>query len=229
MKADLPKVLHSVCGKPMLFHVLDAVNALGPGKIVVVVGHEKDRVTDYLADGIEVAVQEKLLGTGHAVLQAKKNLEGKCSDVLVLYGDTPLLRVSTLRRVVERHLAEKNACTLLTALFENPAGYGRIVRKPGGEIKGIVEDVECAEEERKIKEINSGVYCFRTEELFRALDRVKVCEKKGEYFLTDCVAILADLNLRVNTVTVEDNSEIFGVNSQEQLDRVEALMKSRAE
>ena len=135
------------------------------------------------------------MGTGHAVAQTREVLTNTCEDVLVLYGDTPLLKASTVRRLIESHRKKADSCTLLTAVLESPASYGRIVRLPNGKIKGIVEEVEADPEQKEIKEVNAGAYCFRAEQLFRALGRIKISEAKREYFLTDCIAVLAEASL----------------------------------
>ncbi len=227
MRSDLPKVLHPLAGRPMLGYVVDLVNSLAIERTVVVVGFGREQVQRFLGDKIETAVQKELLGTGHAIMQIRDRLEGFCDDVLILYGDTPLLSAGTIHRLVGRHRNCGDVCTLLTAILDDPFGYGRIVRRPDGKIERIVEEVAATPEQKLIREINGGICCFRTEKLFWALDRIKLNEKKKEYFLTDCIAVLAAEGLPVDSVTAEDREEILGVNSPEQLAQLEEIMSRK--
>jgi len=213
------KVLVKIQKKPMLGHVLEAVHAIGIKRVIVVVGHQKEGVEQYLEGWrkrlrIETVQQEKLRGTADAVRQTEKLLLNHEGDVLVLYGDTPLLTEQTLKRLLAEHRARNNYCTLLTTLMEDPTGYGRIVRDGRSDtVEKIVEEVDTTAEEKTVKEINVGVYCFRSRPLFEALKEVKPNNRKNEYYLTDTVAILSRKQKGVRTVLSGDRHEVLGVNS----------------
>jgi UDP-N-acetylglucosamine diphosphorylase/glucosamine-1-phosphate N-acetyltransferase len=218
MVSDLPKVLHVVGGKPLVEHVIAAARQLGPDLIVVIVGHGRDQVVNLLnGQGLEFAVQDPPLGTGHAVLQARPALQEFRGEVVILSGDVPLLRAGTLRRLVEAHRDAHVALTVLSTAAPDPFGYGRIVRSDDGEFLGIVEHKEASEAQKAITEINSGIYCCDSVQLFRALDNVRADNSKGEYYLTDIVAILRDSGQRVQAVKLAEYREICGINTPAEL------------
>jgi bifunctional UDP-N-acetylglucosamine pyrophosphorylase/glucosamine-1-phosphate N-acetyltransferase len=221
MQSDLPKVLHAVGGRPMVLHVVDAVKAIGASPVIVVTGYQAERVETVCADaGVEFARQTEQLGTGHAVMQTEPRLAGRPGHVVVLNGDVPGLRAQTIRRFVAYHAAESASATVLTAVLGDPAGYGRIVRDAQRRLLRIVEDRDATAEERAIREINSGLFCFRTQELFPALQRVTRRNVQNEYYLTDVIGLLASEGRRVAAWCIEDAREVAGVNNPDELDAV---------
>jgi bifunctional UDP-N-acetylglucosamine pyrophosphorylase/glucosamine-1-phosphate N-acetyltransferase len=230
MMSAVPKVLHRAAGFSLIEHVLRAGDALRPATIVVVVGHQADRVKDALGQrpGLRFAFQEPQLGTGHALLQAEPHLAGGSGTVVLLSGDVPLLRPATLLALVEAHTSRGAAATVLTARVDRPQGYGRIVRDAGqrGRIAAIVEDKDATPAEREIDEINSGIYVFALEPLFAALRSVGAANAQGEYYLPDLVRIYRERGLAVETVSLDDPREILGVNSRRELADVTAILKT---
>ena len=227
MKSADPKVLHKAAGSRLIEHVLRAADSLQPSTIVAVVGHLAERVEAALGKrlGLRFALQEPQLGTGHALLQAEPHLAGKSGTVVLLSGDVPLLRASTLQALVEKHRARGAAATVLTARVDRPDGYGRIVRNDGA-IAAIVEHKDATAEQRRIDEINSGIYAFALEPLFGALRSIGSANAQGEYYLPDLVRIYRERGLAVETLTVDDPREIMGVNSRRELADVEAILKT---
>ncbi|HSQ40419.1 MAG TPA: NTP transferase domain-containing protein, partial [Anaerolineales bacterium] len=197
MKSDLPKVLHPLCGKPMLWHVLEALKEVTTEPPVVVVGHGAEEVTKYLGESARTVLQEPQLGTGHAAMQAESLLKGKTDLVIVTYADMPLLRGETFKLLVETQRLNPGPFSLLTVRAEDPRGFGRIVRKPDGTVQAIVEEYVATPEQRQIKELNVGAYCFNAEWLWDVLKRIEKNPKKGEYYLTDVVEIAVKDDLPV--------------------------------
>lgn len=227
MKSKLYKVLHPVCGKPMVGHVTDVLNQLGTSRTVVIVGHGAEAVKSYLGDGIEYALQEQQLGTGHAVLQAKELLANLDGVTLVVAGDTPLLTEETLGKMKELHIAQGAAATILTAKLDNPHGYGRIIRDANGQVQKIVEQKDCTPEEAAVNEINTSTYCFDNRKLFEALTQVKNDNAQQEYYLTDVISIFRKVGEIVEAYCTPDMSESIGVNDRLALSEAERLMKER--
>lgn len=225
MKSDLPKVLHEVCGRPLLSYVLEAVEGAGAKKIVVVVGDEWEESVKALSLKVETVVQKERLGTAHALQQAQSLLEDFSGDVLVVCGDTPLLKPATLQALVRQHKAHNAAATILTARIDDPSGYGRVIRGPQGEVTRIVEHKDASPEELQVDEINTGVYCFRVEGLFEALAAISSDNVQGEYYLTDIVDIYVSRGLRVAAYTAHNILEALGINDRSQLARVEKIMR----
>ncbi len=180
MKSDLPKVLHPLCGRPMLWHVLEALKSAANEKPVVVVGHGAEAVQNYLGDSADCVLQEPQLGTGHAAMQAEPLLKGKTDLVIVTYADMPLLRGETFQQLVETQRNNPGPLTLLTVIADDPRGFGRIVRKPDGTVQAIVEEYVATPEQQQIKELNVGAYCFQADWLWGALHRIEKNPKKGE-------------------------------------------------
>lgn len=229
MKSDLPKVLHTVGGEPMVTHVVHRTCEIGADPVVVVVGHGRERVIEVLdALGVEHAVQEEQLGTGHAVLTAKPKLEGFHGTVLVLAGDVPLLTAESLRGAGLLHATSGAAVTIVTAYAPDPTGYGRILRDENSRIVAIREHKDASEEERKVVEINSGILLFDSEILFDSLSKIGNDNAQGEYYLTDVVQQAFDRGLVVAGY-VANFDEIQGVNSREDLERVESIWRKSSQ
>ncbi|MDN5346485.1 MAG: bifunctional UDP-N-acetylglucosamine pyrophosphorylase / glucosamine-phosphate N-acetyltransferase [Clostridia bacterium] len=227
MHSRLPKVLHRVAGKPMIEHVLAAVRGAGVGQCFIVIGHGAEEVKQQLGSAWSYVYQEEQLGTGHAVAQVKPVWPPEATTMLVLCGDTPLLRPQTLKLLLEEHSRQRAAATVLTACLEDPSGYGRIVRDAFGRVTRIVEEKDATESERAIKEINTGIYCFSTPSLWSALERIKPDNAQGEYYLTDVLAILEASGQEIAAVACPDAEEIMGVNDRLQLAEAETAMRRR--
>ena len=211
MKSNKSKLVHKIYDKELVKRVVELAKKVGTDEIITVVGYMKEQVQDVLKDEVKYAYQEELLGTGHAVMQAAEYLKGKKGKVVILYGDVPILRPETLENLILKSFKNKEYATLLTAIYENPTGYGRIIRDEGGNIKAIIEEKDASIEEKQIKEINSGIYCFDIEELVSALKHIKPNNAQGEYYLTDVIKIMNDKGLKTGALIVEDNTEILGV------------------
>jgi bifunctional UDP-N-acetylglucosamine pyrophosphorylase/glucosamine-1-phosphate N-acetyltransferase len=227
MKTDLPKVLHPLCGKPMLWYVLDALKSSATEKPVVVIGHGAEAVQKYVGDAADCVLQEPQLGTGHAAMQAEPLLKGKTDYVIVTYADMPLWRSETFKRLVETQRLNSGPLSLLTVIADDPRGFGRIVRKPDGTVDAIVEEYVATREQQQIKELNVGAYCFKADWLWDALHRIQKNPKKGEYYLTDIVEIAVKDNLPVQAVVHDDFIETIGINTRVHLSEAEAAMRMR--
>ncbi|KIL39402.1 bifunctional N-acetylglucosamine-1-phosphate uridyltransferase/glucosamine-1-phosphate acetyltransferase [Gordoniibacillus kamchatkensis] len=227
MKSKLYKVLHPVCGKPMVGHMVDALRAINAERTVVVVGHGADKVQAYFGDSVQYALQAEQLGTGHAVLQAERLLGDLDGTTVVVYGDTPLIRAETLQAMVAMHEKSGAAVTLLSAIFADPTGLGRIVRDSGGRVQGIVEQKDCTPQEAAIKEINAGAYCFDNRKLFAALAQVTNNNAQNEYYLTDVIGIMRAQGDIVEAYCTPDADESLGVNDRAALADAERIMRAR--
>ena len=227
MNSAKSKLVHKIYGKELVKRVVELAQKIGSDEIVAVVGHLREQVQEVLGDSVKYAYQDELLGTGHAVMQAKKYLKGKKGKVVILYGDVPIIRPETLKNLINKSIKNKEYATLLTAKYENPTGYGRIIRDEGGNIKAIVEEKDADPLQKKIKEINSGIYCFDIEELLNALEKVNNNNSQGEYYLTDVIKIMNDEGLKTGAVIVEDNTEILGVNDRSQLELLTRVLRMR--
>ena len=226
MKSDLPKVLHSVCGKPMVWHALQAAQSVTTEKPVMIIGHGADEVREAIGDAARFVVQEERLGTGHAVQQAESALKHESAFVLVTSADMPLLTQDTLSQLVSTQKANTGTITMLTITADDPRGFGRIVRADDGSVKAIVEEADATDEEKAIKELNVAAYCFDAEWLWDALAQIPL-SAKGEYYLTDTVALAVEAGMRVEAITLSDSVEAIGVNSRIHLSEAEAGMRSR--
>ena len=227
MKSNKSKLVHKIYDKELVKRVAELAVNIGSDEVVAVVGHLREQVEAVLGDTVKYAYQDELLGTGHAVMQAKKYLEGKKGKVIILNGDVPIIRKETLQNLVEKSIKNKEYATLLTAIYENPTGYGRIIRDESGNIKAIVEEKDANMFEKEIKEINSGIYCFDIEELLQALKHIKPNNAQGEYYLTDVIKIMNDKGLKTGAVIVEDNTEFLGVNDRSQLELLTRVLRMR--
>lgn len=229
MNTQMAKVLHEVCGRPMLAYVLDACREVGIGKIYVVVGFSSEQVRECFSDYDDIVwvEQDKQLGTGHAVLCCREHLKDFQGETLVLCGDGPLIRAETLKSLIESHEAGQSAATLATAILKDPTGYGRIVRDKYNNIQGIVEDSDCTPEQKAINEINPSYYLFDNQVLFEALENIKPNNVKEEYYLTDAVSGIISTGHKVTAVTAVRPEEAMGVNSRVQLSEASKIMQHR--
>jgi bifunctional UDP-N-acetylglucosamine pyrophosphorylase/glucosamine-1-phosphate N-acetyltransferase len=233
MKSRQAKVIHHLGGRPLIAHVCRVAQSLNPGRIYVIVGHQGEKVGAAVREELDedravLINQPRQLGTGDAVMSARKALRDAESIVLILSGDVPLVRTETLRSFVEAHRSGRGACTILSVRMENPTGYGRIVRDEEGRFRKIVEQRDASADERQIREINSGIYCFDSSKLFNALERVEPANQQGEYYLTDVPAILLSDSEPVNVYLHSDAREVAGVNTRAELAEFENLLRRNA-
>ena len=226
MKSKLPKVLHEVGGKPMLQHVIDAAKKAGSSREVVVIGSGAELVEQTIS-GVEFVLQAEQLGTGHAVLSARKNFEQSTGTLLILCGDTPLLTSTLLKNFTAAHESYNCAATVLTAVMPDPKGYGRVIREGDGTFKKIVEDIDASDAEKNIREVNAGCYCFDVQKLFGALEQVRNDNAQGEYYLPDVLTILKDAGEKICAFTAEYCEETLGINSRVQLAAADKILRQR--
>jgi bifunctional UDP-N-acetylglucosamine pyrophosphorylase / glucosamine-1-phosphate N-acetyltransferase len=227
MRSSLPKVLHPVAGKPMIWHALRAIQQSTTETPVVVVGHGAEEVTAWVGESAQTVIQEPQLGTGHAVMQAESLLKGKTDLVVVCYSDMPLLRGETLQQLVETQKKNSGPISMLTVVADDPRGFGRIIRKADGSVEAIVEEYVATPEQLQVRELNVGGYCFDANWLWDALHRIPKNSKKGEYYLTDTVELAAKDGLSVQATVMDDLEETIGVNTRIHLAEVEAAMRRR--
>lgn len=227
MKSALPKVLHAVCGRPMVTWSVANARALGADPVALVVGHGAERVRETLGDEVLYVTQAEQLGTGHAVLQAKEALEGRADTVLVLYGDMPTLRPETLQRMVETHRTRRPAITMLTVDSADSMGFGRVVRDGEGRVRAIVEEAAATPEILALTELNCGVYCFDAAWLWRHLPLIRPTPPKNEYYLTDVAELAVAGTQAIETVTITDVAEVQGINTRVHLARSEHILRAR--
>ena len=227
MKSNKSKLVHKIYEKELVTRVIDLAEEIGSDEIIAVVGHQREHVQAVIGNRAKYAIQEELLGTGHALMQAAPLLEGKKGKVVILYGDVPLIRKETLENLVNKSIKDKESATLLTAIYDNPTGYGRIMRDTVGRVIGIVEEKDASSAERKIKEINSGIYCFEIEDLLEAIKEITPNNAQGEYYLTDVIKIMHEKGLKTGAMIVEDNTEILGVNDKIQLELLTRVLRMR--
>jgi UDP-N-acetylglucosamine pyrophosphorylase len=226
------KVMYELDGKPMLHYVMDLAHILGAARMIAVVGHQQEVVSSYLRNSHPRAicvVQEQQLGTGHAVLQARGALDGFGGDVLVLSGDVPLLTTRTMQLLLDHHFGTGAVATILTAEMGDPAGYGRIIRNDDGSVKKIVEHRDASEEERLVREINSGIYLFDKERLFDGLLHLSPNNVQHEYYLTDVFEYFWRHRWKVSALLADQAEEIHGINTVAQLEKARAIVEARAQ
>lgn len=232
MKSKRAKVLHELAGRPLIAHVVRTAQSLDPQTILVVVGHQAEEVEQAVLAEIgelaSFAIQAKQRGTGDAVESARRQLGDSASLILLLSGDVPMIRAETLRKLIDHHRATNAACTILGVRLENPTGYGRIIRDEQGRFEKIVEQKDATEEERQVREINSGIYCFESGDLFDALKRVEPKNQQGEYYLTDVAEILNSSNRKVEVFSHTDQREVSGINTRAELAEFENLLRRNA-
>jgi len=227
MKTKKAKVVHKIFGKEMIKRVVEVAYKAGIEDIVTVAGHKREDVEAVLGDSVTYVYQDELLGTGHTVMQAIPYLKDKKGKVVILYGDVPIVRPETLQKLIAKSVQDKSYATVLTALVGNPKGYGRIIRDDLGHVKEIVEEKDANCEQKKITEINSGIYCFDIQELILALEKLTPDNSQGEYYLTDVIKIMNDKGLKVGGMIVEDKTEILGVNDRAQLEMLTRILRIR--
>jgi bifunctional UDP-N-acetylglucosamine pyrophosphorylase/glucosamine-1-phosphate N-acetyltransferase len=230
MKSDRPKVMHEVCGRPMLAWVLEACASAGCRPLLTVIGHQPDRVREAFAGAdhdVRWVLQEPQLGTGHAVTCCLRQVPDLHGPVVVVAGDGPLIRPQTLRRLVEAHLRQQAACTLATAVLDDPGRYGRIVRDDRGEVAGIVEYLDADQAQRQIREVNVTLYCFDADALRDVLGRVQNDNAKHEYYLTDAVRLLREAGSKLAAVEAVPPEEVLSINTPDELAEVDRILTRR--
>lgn len=226
MKSKFPKVIHKVCGKEMVNHVIEVCKKSGVNEIVAILGHESEVVKEKLPKDTIIALQTEQLGTGHAVIMAKEHINDE-DTIVVLCGDTPLVEEETLRKLFDYHTENAYHTTVLTTQVQNPTGYGRIIRDENKDLLKIVEQKDATEQEKNTKEINSGIYCFNGKSLREALDLLDNKNAQGEYYLTDTIKIMRDKGYKVGAFNGSTIEELMGVNSRVELSRAEEIMRKR--
>ena len=225
MRSKYPKVLHSLLGRPMLKYVTDIAEGVGSSPILIVIGFEGEQVVKAMGSGYQYIWQRRQLGTGHAIMTAKDALAGLSGDLLVLYGDTPLLREETLKELITLKQKTKAQAAILTTVLANPAGYGRIIRNAADYITGIIENKDAAPAQKEIKEVNTGVYCFTITDLLKAIEGLSPANAQGEYYLTDVFKIFSDQGLKIAGLRTNAAEEVMGPNDRLQLANTERTLK----
>jgi len=228
MNSGVPKVLHPVAGRPMIRYGVLAAGQLGAGRPTLVIGHCGDQVREFLGDEAEYVNQTERRGTGHAVMQARDLVEPRGGSVLIFYGDMPLLRAETLQSLVELHAEHRShsPLTMLTVVADDPMGFGRVVRDVTSRVLAVVEEAEATEQQREIKELNCGVYCFESEWLWSHLAQIPL-SPKGEYYLTDLIEMAAGEGYQIAAWTIDDVTEVLGINNRVQLANAERVIRRR--
>jgi|TARA_B100001741_G_C16506054_1_gene577166 UDP-N-acetylglucosamine diphosphorylase/glucosamine-1-phosphate N-acetyltransferase len=223
MNSDLPKVLHKLQSKPLIDYVIDESELLNPKEIILVVGFKKESVIKHTKSRINLkyATQIEQLGTGHAVLQTNELLKNRKGHILILYGDVPNIKASTLQPIVNDHISNNRDLTLITAEIDDPTGYGRIIRDKKGNLLKIVEEKDCSDDEKKIKEWNPGIYIFKIPEVFKILNNIKTNNASKEYYLTDAIGLAQQSNMQIKAIKIENSDEVIGVNTADQLKELE--------
>ncbi len=227
MKSELPKVLHPLAGRPMIAYSLELAAKVSASPPVVIVGHQAERVMAVVGKQARFVEQKEQLGTGHAVMQAEAVLKGQCANVLVFAADMPLITHETLARLLATHETNQATVTMLSVIAEDPRGFGRVVRDARGRPVGIVEEIEATPEQKAIRELNAGVYCFDAAWLWPALKRLQPSERKGEYYLTDLIEIAVMDDRRVEVLVTEDPEEVLGINTRVHLSEAESIVRKR--
>lgn len=226
MHSSLPKVLHLILGKPLVWYAIEAARQVTGTRPVVVIGYGAEQVRETLGDVADFVLQEEQLGTGHAVRQAEAVLRGKSDLVLVTYGDMPALNAATLQKMIQVQTTHRGPMTMLTVTVDDPRGFGRVVRGADGQVKGIVEESQATPEQLQIRELNAGVYCFDANWLWEALPRISL-SPKGEYYLTDLAGLAVSEGFSVQTVRAADSDEMIGINTRVHLAEATAILRER--
>ncbi|MCM8763611.1 MAG: sugar phosphate nucleotidyltransferase [Candidatus Omnitrophica bacterium] len=226
MKSAFPKMLHYLCGRPLINYPIETLRRIGIDKIFVVVGYKKETLLPYLKE-VKIIVQKRLLGTGHALLATKPYLKNFKRTILVISGDVPLVREATLQKLVKQHQSLNSAVTILVANIQEPRGYGRILRDKNSKVIKICEETDLEKGLSGIKEVNSGIYCFKSSLLFRYLKKIKPNPRKKEYYLTDIIGLMAGEGEKISTLCIDDSEEILGINTREDLSRAGKVLNKR--
>lgn len=227
MKSQYSKVIHKIYGKPLIKWVAKTAENAGVKECVYVIGHKAEQVKECLGEDALYALQEQQLGTGHAVMQAEEYLKGKDGHVVILYGDMPLVKSQTILDLIKLHTENSNSVTIVTADFDDPTGYGRIIRDTAGNVARVVEQKDATEEQKAVREINSGIYCFNINDLLDSLKELKNDNNQGEYYLTDTLEILIGKGLKAGVLKLRDSSELLGINDRLQLAEASEVLKKR--
>jgi bifunctional UDP-N-acetylglucosamine pyrophosphorylase / glucosamine-1-phosphate N-acetyltransferase len=230
MRSETPKVLHKVCGRPMVYYILKQILGLEPKNVFVVAGHKKQLLKNYLDSefaSVHTVEQDKQLGTGHAVKTVRDGAGDFGDSMLVLGGDSPLITEETLKSLISLRDRENAAAVILTSIVEDPEGYGRIIKNKKGEVARIVEESDASSSEKKIKEVNSSIYCFDTKLLFKNIDSIGDKNSQGEYYLTDVIETLIKKGHKVSSLTVSDYNEVKGINDRIQLSEAEKIIRKK--
>ena len=228
MNSALPKVLHKLNGKALVDFVLDESELLNPLETILVVGFKKEQVISHTENRINLkyATQIEQLGTGHAVLQTEELLKNNKGHIIILYGDVPNIKASTLRPIIDEHIINNRDLTLITAEIDDPSGYGRIIRDKNGNLLKIVEEKDCDDDERKIKEWNPGIYIFKIPNVFEVLNNIKSNNASKEYYLTDVIELAQQSNMQINAIKIANSNEVIGINTADQLEELESWTTS---
>ena len=224
MNSGLPKVLLKLHDKTLIDYVLDESELLNPIESILVVGFKKNQIISHTKSRIKLryVTQKEQLGTGHAVLQTEKLLKDKKGHILILYGDVPNIKASSLEPIIEDHIINNRDLTLITAEVDNPTGYGRIIRNKNGQLLKIVEEKDCNDDERMIKEWNPGIYIFKTPKVFEILNNIKTNNASKEYYLTDAIGLAQQYNMQIKAIKIINSDEVLGINTTEQLKELES-------
>jgi len=227
MRSQMPKVVHRVAGRPMIWYVVNAVREAGISDITLVVGHGREIVEEALrGENLHFVVQEQQLGTGHALMQAQNNID-PASTLIVLAGDTPLLEAAAVKKLLAYHRQQGAEATVLSAFLPEPYGYGRIIREADGGLERIAEEKDASPEEKRITEINTGMYCFQAQPVFKALAQINTANAQGEYYLTDVLPLLKQGGHKVAVMAIEETDQIHGINDRVQLARAESIIRQK--
>lgn len=229
MKSNIQKIVHEVAGKPMIKYVIETLEKIPVTRHIIVISSQSTKACQILKKhrSVKYVVQKEQLGTGHAVVQSRKLLNGFSGTILVVCGDTPLVTVKTLKRLIRTHITRNAAATLLTTDMDDPGGYGRIIHNSNGSVQRIVEQKDTLPEHRSIKEINTGTYCFNARYLFKALSKVTNKNKQQEYYLTDVIEILAHEGYVIEAEKTLDSNEAIGINNRRQLAQAQSILRRR--